>query len=169
MSTAALVSVPEYLSKTFEPDCDYVDGALVERNGGTKDHSTLQFRVALWFHERAQELEVSAFVELRVRVNERRFRIPDVCVMAHPVPEEQVVTVPPYVCIEILSPEDNFRTMQDRFDDYLTMGAANVWLLDPASRRGWSITRAGHTEALDGMMRSTDGRVTLPIADLYHQ
>ena len=42
MATAAsLISIEEYLSHTYEPDCDYVDGHLEERNLGERDHSRL--------------------------------------------------------------------------------------------------------------------------------
>jgi hypothetical protein len=36
-------------------------------------------------------------------------------------------------------------------------------------RRGWSITREGHFEALDGILRTSDGRVEMPIAELFAQ
>ena len=36
MSTKAPVSVEEYLATTYDPDCDYVDGELLERNMGEK-------------------------------------------------------------------------------------------------------------------------------------
>jgi hypothetical protein len=32
MSTAALSSVEEYLRTAYDPDCDYVDGDIIERN-----------------------------------------------------------------------------------------------------------------------------------------
>ena len=73
----------------------------------------------------------------------------------------------PYICIEVLSPKDPFPKLQDRFDDYLAMGVPNIWVLDPPSRRGWSIVREGHLEALDGVLRTSDGRVALAIADLF--
>ena len=41
MSTATLVPVEEYLATIYHPDCDYVDGVLLERNVGQKDHSNL--------------------------------------------------------------------------------------------------------------------------------
>jgi hypothetical protein len=34
MATGALVSVDEYLSTSYDPDCDYVDGVVEERNVG---------------------------------------------------------------------------------------------------------------------------------------
>ena len=167
MSTAALVSLQDYLTTTYHPDCDYVDGVLVERNVGQKDHSKLQGGVLVWFYARRQELRLAAFVEQRIRVGSRRFRIPDICVVPLPEPDEQVFTQPPYICIEILSPEDTFPRLQERFDDYLAMGVPNIWVLDPGTRRGWRITREGHLEALDGVLRTGDGQVEMRIADLF--
>src|SRR6185437_6346576 len=42
MSTAAAVSLTEYLNTSYRPDCDYLDGELLERNAGEWDHSRLQ-------------------------------------------------------------------------------------------------------------------------------
>lgn len=169
MSTAALVSLQEYLTTSYRPDCDYVDGVLLERNVGQKDHSSLQGAVIVWFYVRRAELRLASFPEQRVRVSGGRYRIPDVCVVALPVPDEQIFTTPPYICIEILSPDDSFPRMQERFDDYLAMGVTNLWVLDPSMRRGWSITREGHFEALNGILRTSDGRVEMPIAELFAQ
>jgi len=36
------VSVEEYLSTSYEPDCEYEDGVVVERNLGGFEHSFLQ-------------------------------------------------------------------------------------------------------------------------------
>ena len=167
MSTAALVSLQEYLATTYHPDCDYVDGVLVERNVGQKDHSKLQGEVFAWFRSHRQALGLAAFVEQRIQVAARRYRVPDVCVVPVPEPVEQVFTHAPYTCVEILSPEDTFPKLQERLDDYLHMGVPNIWVLDPVSRRGWRITREGHFEALDGTLRTSDGAVVLPIADLF--
>ncbi len=167
MSTATLVSVDEYLTTTYRPDCDFVDGVLLERNVGTKDHSRLQGAVYRWFWDRRKQLGLTAFPELRIRVSTRRYRIPDVCIVPLPEPDEQIFTEAPYICIEVLSPEDTFPRLQDRFDDYLAMGVPNIWVLDPVSRRAWSIAREGHFEALDGVLRTQDGRVSMALADLF--
>ena len=167
MSTAALISVEEYLATPYSPDCDFVDGQLIERNLGTKDHSKLQREVLAWFHNRRRELRVVTFPEQRIRVASRRYRIPDVCVYPLPEPDEQVFTQPPYICIEVLSPEDRFPRLQNKFDDFLSMGVANLWVIDPVSHRAWTITREGHLEALEGILRTTDNRVVLSIAELF--
>jgi Uma2 family endonuclease len=167
MSTAALVSVQEYLTTSYRPDCDYVEGELLERNLGQKEHSKLQVELILWFGGIRRSLRLAVFSEQRVKVGPRRFRIPDVCVVELPEPDEQVFTQPPYICIEILSPDDKFPRIQERFDDYLAMGVENVWVIDPATRRGWWITEEGHFEALDKVLRTRDGKVAMPIQDLF--
>ena len=167
MSATTLLSLEEYLATTYRPDCDYIDGLLLERNVGTKDHSKLQRNVLAWFIARRDAYRTAEFPEQRVRVAARRYRIPDICIVRQPEPDEQIFTAPPYICIEVLSPDDSFPSMQNRFDDYLAMGVANIWVLDPASKRGWRITRDGHLEARDGILRTADDEIEMPIAELF--
>ena len=88
MSTATLVSVDEYLTTAYRPDCDFVDGEVIERNAGRKDHSKLPGEVFAWFRDRQRELRLKAFPEQRIQVALRRYRIPDVCVVVLPEPDE---------------------------------------------------------------------------------
>jgi hypothetical protein len=44
-----LVSEEEYLSTAYEPDCEYEDGVLIERNVGDQDHSWLQAALGAYF------------------------------------------------------------------------------------------------------------------------
>src|SRR6266545_6293050 len=64
----ALVSVEEYLSTVYEPDCDYVDGELVERNVGEYEHSRLQWALGQWFGSLESSQGVRVIPELRVQV-----------------------------------------------------------------------------------------------------
>ena len=167
MGTATLISPDEYLATSYHPDCDFVDGVLLERNVGEKDHSVLQGEVFSWFRQRRRALGVAAFPELRIRIRPARFRVPDVTVVLLPEPDEQVLTQAPYICVEILSPEDTLPRLQSRIDDYLEMGVPNVWVLDPTERRAWTASPSGLTEVRDGILRTLDARIALPIAELY--
>ncbi len=157
----------EYLATSYHPDCDYVDGLLIGRNVAQKDHSELQGEVFAWFRNRRRKLNLVPFVEQRIEVAPGRYRVPDVCVVQLPEPVEQVFTDAPYLLVEILSPEDSFPRLQERFDDYLRMGVENIWVLDPASRRGWQITQEGHLEALKGVLYTLDSQVALLISELF--
>jgi hypothetical protein len=48
MQGAALIPIAEYLEASYRPDCDYVDGRLVERNVGERDHSILQGEIIIY-------------------------------------------------------------------------------------------------------------------------
>src|SRR5262245_27389130 len=122
MKTSAPVSVEEYLSSEYSPDVDYVDGELVERNVGEKDHSRLQTLLTAFLANRETEYGIHVFVEQRVQISPRRFRVPDVCVTVGPEPQEQIFTTAPFLCIEILSPDDRMSRIQEKIDDYLNFG-----------------------------------------------
>ena len=42
MATPVLIPLSEYLNTTYDPDCDYIDGEVIERNVGEKQHGLLQ-------------------------------------------------------------------------------------------------------------------------------
>src|SRR5580704_993255 len=119
MAARTLISVEEYLRTTYRPDCDYVDGEVIERNLGENDHSDLQSELVHYFRNRRRESKTHAYVEQRVQVAKTRFRVPDVCVYVGEKPREQIFRTPPFICIEVLSPEDRTSSFQQRIDDYL--------------------------------------------------
>jgi len=67
--------------------------------------------------------------------------------------------------VEVMSPDDTISAMQDRLDDYLKFGVRHIWVIDPWKYRGWVVTDAGWALAAE-MMRTTDGRIALPLADV---
>jgi Uma2 family endonuclease len=166
MAVETLVPVEQYLSRSYSPDCDYVDGVVLERNVGELDHSDLQTEIAAWFRARRATLGLWAFVEQRVQVSEKRFRIPDVCLVLGR-PTEQIFRSPPFAVIEILSKDDRMTEMQERVEDYIAFGVRHVWLIDPRARRAFAYTPDGSRELKDGVLRSGDPAFELGLAELY--
>lgn len=166
MGIGTLTSVDEYLRTSYRPDCDFIEGEVLERNVGKRRHAYAQTRTAAWFLHRQHTLHLEPLTELRMRVGPNRIRIPDVAVSEMPLPDEEIFTAPPYLCVEVMSPDDTVAAMQDRLDDYLNFGVPNIWVIDPYKHRGWSVTAAGWATALDGTMRTADGRIAMPLADV---
>lgn len=148
------MSAEEYLRTSYRPDCDYVDGHIEERSLGEKEHARLQVFLAFLLFSRREEWGVEVFTELRTKVASSRFRVPDLLVLRSGVHFENVLESPPYIAIEILSPEDRLSRIQDRIDDYLNFGVEHVWIFDPQRREAWRATR-------DGLFRAT-GELTVP-------
>jgi Uma2 family endonuclease len=163
MATTA-VTIEEYLSTSYEADCDYVDGQIQERNLGTFDHARLQLAIAAYFYNRRKEWGITVVPEQRVQVSPTRFRIPDVCVVLGD-PPGQIFRQPPFICIEILSPEDRLARVRERVEDYLQFGVPYVWLIDPETRKAWRCTPGAMIEVPE--LRTENPSTLVPLADLF--
>jgi Uma2 family endonuclease len=164
VQSAALVSVEEYLSSSYEPDCDYVDGVLEERNLGERGHSRMQMALVKYLANRERQWKVWVLPEQRIRIGPRRFRVPDVCVILRDQEIEEVPTKPPLVCIEILSPEDRWLRVERRIEDFLKMGVERVWVFDPQERQVFECTRSGRREVLEDLLEALP--VSIRISEL---
>src|SRR6266545_826464 len=118
MGTATLVSVEEYLSTSYRPDREYIDGIVLERNLGESDHSSAAMAISDYLYTRRKQFGIRVYPEQRVQVRQTRFRVPDICVLLDRGPVGPIITPPPFICIEILSKDDTVESMQDRIDDY---------------------------------------------------
>jgi Uma2 family endonuclease len=136
-ATPLPISIREYLHTSYRPDCDFVDGVIEERNLGELDHAELQGAFLLYFDRHKHEWGVRAVIEIRIRTSSNHVRIADVAVISANAPREQVIQTPPVAVIEILSPEDRVPRYAERLADYRSMGIKNIWVVDPATRKGF--------------------------------
>lgn len=157
--------VQEYLDASYRPDCEYLDGTLLERNTGEWDHSRLQALLSGYLGSREKQWGIVAAIAPRVQVKPTRFRVPDVLVLTSP-PSGRIITAPPFLCIEILSPSDRMAEMQERIDDYLAFGVRYVWLLHPGTRRAFVYTLEQMHEVKDGVLRTENPDIRVPLAEL---
>lgn len=165
MATGSLVSIEEYLNTSYRPDCDYVDGLVLERNLGEYDHARPQMAVSGYFYMRQRQWGILVVAEQRVQVSPTRFRVPDVCVILDQGQPDQVFRTPPFICIEVLSKDDRLSEMQDRVEDYLNFGVPYVWILDPARRKAWRCTSQGMLEVAE--LRTENPEILVPLAELF--
>jgi Uma2 family endonuclease len=133
VATAQVSRVPieVYLNSSYEPDAEYVDGVIEERQMGEYDHSSWQHAIELWFAQHAQEWSIRVRPELRVQVSAGNFRVPDVTILDRNRPVEQIITHPPIAVVEILSPEDTVTRMMTKLREYEQMGIPAILVLDP--------------------------------------
>ena len=168
MASTTLISVREYLHTNYSPDCEYVDGEVLERNLGEKDHAAVQGALYAWFRQYRKEWGVHIYPELRVQVSPTRFRVPDICLISRDAPDEQIITHPPIVCIEVLSPDDRITRTIGKIEDYQRFGVENIWIIDPATQRGYDCKPAGLFDATEFSVVDSPIRLSLPqlFADL---
>jgi Uma2 family endonuclease len=130
-----LVSVEEYLATDYpDGDREYLDGVIVERNVGTPGHSALQKILIVHLAAFEKPLGIAVRPECRTRIEETRFRVPDILVKRPFRQTDRVVLDPPLLIVEILSPEDRTRDTLRRFTEYQKLGVRYIVRMDPEDR-----------------------------------
>jgi len=158
MAVAELVSIEQYLHSSFEHDAEFVEGRLVQRPMPAWEHAAMQGFLVEELRVIGRRLGLFAVPEQRVQIRPDRFRVPDVCVVTDKPdgePGRRIVTRPPYLCVEILSPEDTAVETMDKVREYLHFGVAWVWVIDPVSLTGQVHSRNG-VVGVENRIFSTD-------------
>ena len=75
----------------------------------------------------------------------------------HPKYGEQ----PPVLAVEVLSPDDRFKRVLAKIDDYLNNGVQLVWLVDPEGQ-AVRVYRSGHLTVTLSVAQEIDGGDVLP-------
>jgi Uma2 family endonuclease len=92
--------------------------------------------------------------------------VPDLVVLiAGPQPD--ILTEPPLLIIEILSPNDSYSDTQERARDYRAMGVETVWIIDPKTRSGRMCSGSEWVESTRLEVKRTPLYVNLP--DIFSQ
>ena len=131
MAMTTLISEEEYLRTSYEPDAEYIDGVVEERPMGEGRHSAWQSSISGFFWGRADEWGIRVRAELRTQTGERRYRVPDVAVLAVGTEHERIAVTPPLVAFEILSPEDRMARLRVRLADFEAMGVPAIYVVEP--------------------------------------
>jgi Uma2 family endonuclease len=160
------LTIEEYLATSYEPECEYVDGKLIPKPMGTREHGHLQLRLGRLLYRFEASGHCQVISEQSVRVREQVVLIPDVCLLPADNVEEGVVTTPALVCIEILSPSDRFSYTLKKCDEYLRWGVLACWILEPKEKKAWLYDSTGlHLIPRDGFLRT--GIFELALQELW--
>jgi Uma2 family endonuclease len=167
MATGILVSEEEYLHTGYEPDCEFEDGVLIERNVGTWEHGKLQAALAAYFFRRRKAWNLHIGTDVRVRARPGKYMIPDLAIVEGPEPTEPVLQTPPLLWIEILSPEDRPLRVNRKIKAILESGAPYVWVIDPVTLESDLHTAEQHTPLEDGVLRIPGTQIEVPLAGIF--
>jgi Uma2 family endonuclease len=143
MATKSQITADQYLHMTFEYDAEFVHGEIIERAMPDKLHSTTQFRILMAIGRLIQSFALFPYPELRLRLEARLFRVPDVSVFAGQAPKEDVPSEAPLLVIEILSKDDRHHNLMQKLEEYRVWGVPNIWVVDPHGRHLALYTAAG--------------------------
>jgi Uma2 family endonuclease len=113
------MTVEQYLHTSFEYDAEYVAGKVVYRVWPDRSHSEVQGFLLWSVHNCGRKLGFRCWPSIRVRTqaDPPHYHVPDVCITLGE-PEEEIFTAPPFICIEILTPEDRAMELSVKIEEY---------------------------------------------------
>jgi Uma2 family endonuclease len=168
MPSKVLMDVDEYLHASFDgPDCEYLDGEVVERNMGELPHGILQGRLIFLLMQAAERLRIRVVPEIRIQIHPRRFRVADVAAWRPGNIGDRIPTVAPFLVIEILSPEERMVRMQPKIQEYLSIGVEWIWLVDPEERKAICYSQQNPAGSLCDVLRTVNPEIEIPLASLF--
>ena len=94
--------VEEYLKTSFESDCEYLDGEIVERNTGTFEHAHTVGNLIARLQPLRRTLGIRVLPVITISTGPKRYRVADIAVWRND--EIGRTGIPPFLVVEILSP-----------------------------------------------------------------
>src|SRR5262249_4991142 len=134
LSGMTMMPLEEYLSTSYDPDVEYLDGVLVERNVGEWEHSSVQSNLIFGLCRKYPQ--VYALPGLTSQTRATRYRIPDVSVLLA-LPQTKYMLDAAFLTVEVLSGDDSMSMMMEKLEEYDRKGVANIWMIDPRLRKMW--------------------------------
>lgn len=166
MGVQTLLPVQEYLSTSYSPDKEFRNGELVERNVGEKKHARLQALLTVYLGQKEKQWGIQVYTELRIRVRENWYPIPDVCLYPLPAFEGRYPTEPPLLWIEILSPDDRMMDVWAKATELVENGVSYVWIINPETLESELRTSAGIAPVADKTLRIPNSPIVIPLAEV---
>lgn len=168
MQAKILMTVEEYLRTSFEDaDCEYLDGEVVERNVGELQHASAQGQLIYLLRQMASRLDLQVFPEIRIQISSRRFRVADIAVWRAGNIGDRVPVVPPVLVIEVLSSEDRIIRVQTKIQEYLSIGAQWIWLIDPQEKQAICYSQRTPAGAPCDVLRMENPHIEIPLEQVF--
>ncbi len=163
----AELTLDEYMHSSFSPDCDFVDGRSEERNVGIFNHSALVTALMVAMHGKRNDWNAEVLPTLRMKVSPTPVRVPDLRLISRDAPDEQVLTHPPLIVIEVLDEKDRFLATMEKLADFERFGVERIWLVDPEQRTAYRYENGGLERIASGELILPRTPVRVVLSEMY--
>ena len=104
-----------------------------------------------------------------MRIAQRKFRIPDICALRTEAAAEDILSLPPLIAIEILSPEDTIRRVTKKAAEYIEFGIEHAWIIDLQARVAYRRTTTTLERVPSGELAVSGTPIVIRIAELFEK
>jgi len=123
--------------------------------------------LATYFVNRRRGWDIAVGTEIRVKLRDGQYLIPDIVIAQGQARLRGVITTPPLIWIEILSPEDRPLRVNAKVRAVLEFGVPYVWVIDPETLESELHTRASSISLTDRTLRIPGAPIEVPLAKVY--
>jgi len=81
---------------------------------------------------------------------------------------EEIPTIPPFLAIEILSPDDHPVAMMAKVHAYLSMGVEWIWIIDPYEKTAMVYSGANPTGEQVDMLRTENPAIAISLEEILN-
>jgi Uma2 family endonuclease len=136
MATKTLLTVEEFVRLPEPLDCSYelVEGELITVSPGMFLHNYVRDRLLRLLAAFVEERRLGTVVsEQSFHLFGNTVRVPDVAFVrsGRVLPPDKLPEGAPDLAIEVISPSNTLREMEQRVSDFFAAGSTRVWLVDP--------------------------------------
>ncbi len=136
MATKTLLTVEEFIRLPEPPDARYelVEGELVTVSPAMARHNRMRDRLLILLSTFAEGRKLgTVLAEQPFHLFARTVRVPDVAFVraGRTVPLDELPEGAPDLAIEVISPTNTPREMDQRVSDFFAAGSKRVWLVYP--------------------------------------
>jgi len=143
--TDALVTGEQLLRLKDLGPCELVEGRIVRMSPTGPKHGRIELKLAhrleTFVSGRSLGWVMTGEVGIFTRRNPDSVRAADVVFISRgrlpQLPESAFLEVAPELVVEIVSPSDSQKELQEKIREYLAIGVNWVWVVEPETRRVW--------------------------------
>lgn len=141
------VPFEEYLEATYDPDCEYVDGRLIQRTAAAEKYKWVKNRLLAYFRQFEDPCNIRVLENQRIHIPDlaatQRCRIADVSLVTRPHVPSRILEKPPLAAFEVLRPYETAGTLLGRLSDLLSAGVPYLWAIDVDEATWFSVSARG--------------------------
>jgi len=136
-----LITGDELLAMSDMGPCELIDGRIISLTPPGSEHGVIE-AILTWFLQnfvipRKLGWVLSGEAGIYIRRHPDRVRGMDIAFISYqrqPILPKGYLTIAPELIIEIVSPSDRWRDVEDKIEEYFAIGVTRVWVVDPESQ-----------------------------------
>lgn len=157
MVTKALLTVEDFVRLPESVDgqdvrYELVEGKLITMSPGMLPHNRIRDRILVLLLNFVESRKLGTVVsEQAFQLSEGTIRVPDVAFVrsGRPLATDRPIEGAPDLAVEVVSPSNTPREIDQRISDYFAAGCRRVWVVYPEDREEYIHGLAGVTRRRD--------------------